>query len=135
MAYDSTHDDAKGVTLRQLLTFDDGGILRLLLAPAGQDVPILGVVIGDEGPGRSYEGRVVLAAGLPASVAASVREAARRGAAAVVVRGGEGPAHTRPGGLGEFGGFSGLGEFGGLDKHGGLDEHGERHGHGQHHGH
>ncbi|MEV0588969.1 helix-turn-helix domain-containing protein [Nonomuraea sp. NPDC050310] len=69
-----------GITLRELLAFDEADVLRLVLAPAGEDVRFDGVVIGDEGPARSCTGRVVLAIGLP------VQEAARRDAAAVVVR-------------------------------------------------
>ncbi|MER6583915.1 hypothetical protein, partial [Nonomuraea sp. NPDC001023] len=52
------------ITLRELLAFDEGGVLRLLLAPSGQDVHVSGMIIGDEGPARSYAGRIVLAAGL-----------------------------------------------------------------------
>ncbi|MFB9207548.1 PucR family transcriptional regulator, partial [Nonomuraea spiralis] len=80
------------ITLRELLAFDEGGVLRLLLAPSGQDVRVTGMIIGDEGPARSYAGRIVLAAGLfhsTGAATASIREAARRGAAAVVVRAGE----------------------------------------------
>ncbi|MEU5166766.1 MULTISPECIES: PucR family transcriptional regulator [Streptomyces] len=96
------------VTLRQILAHDDDGVLRLLLAPAGQDVAVRGVIIGDEGPARPHDGRIVLAAGLapalpgaPAAVGeaaapAAVREAARRGAAAVVLReSGEAPVPVR----------------------------------------
>lgn len=72
------------VTLRQVLAFDEGGILRLLVAPTGQDVGVRGVVIGDEHPDVPHEGRIVLAAGLPP--AAAIRKAAVRGAAAVVLR-------------------------------------------------
>ncbi|MFE3454256.1 PucR family transcriptional regulator [Nonomuraea sp. NPDC059194] len=72
----------KWVTLRELLAFDEGGILRLLLAPSGQDIRLEGVIIGDEGPERSCAGRIVLATGI------TIHEAARRDAAAVVVRGG-----------------------------------------------
>lgn len=75
----------KWVTLRELLAFDEGGVLRLLLAPSGQDVRLEGVIIGDEGPERSCAGRIVLATGL------TIQEAARRDAAAVVVRGGDVP--------------------------------------------
>lgn len=111
------------VTLRQLLAYDEDGILRLVLAPSGQDAALLGVIIGDEGEGSPHDGRIVLLTGVSAhppdpvhppdpahtrdpahtgdpagtgragrATAAAVREAARRGAAAVVVRGtGEGP--------------------------------------------
>ncbi|MEU0127834.1 helix-turn-helix domain-containing protein [Streptomyces sp. NPDC006289] len=81
------------VTLRQILAYDEDGVLRLLLAPAGRDAAVLGVIVGDEGAARPHEGRIVLAAGLPPdppSAAAAVREAARRGAAAVVLRESEG---------------------------------------------
>ncbi|WP_344209899.1 helix-turn-helix domain-containing protein [Nonomuraea bangladeshensis] len=75
-----------GLTLRELLAFDEGGILRLLLAPSGQDVAITGMIIGEEGAARSYAGRIVLAVGVLPSVHDFVREAAGRGAAAVVLR-------------------------------------------------
>ncbi|MGA5757129.1 helix-turn-helix domain-containing protein [Nonomuraea bangladeshensis] len=75
-----------GLTLRELLAFDEGGILRLLLAPSGQDVAITGMIIGEEGAARSYGGRIVLAVGVLPSVHDFVREAAGRGAAAVVLR-------------------------------------------------
>ncbi|MGW3521049.1 PucR family transcriptional regulator [Streptomyces hydrogenans] len=77
------------VTLRQLLAYDEDGILHLVLAPTGQDVAVRGVVIGDEGAERPHDGRVVLVAGAgtePDAAASAVREAARRGAAAVIVR-------------------------------------------------
>ncbi|MEV5612745.1 helix-turn-helix domain-containing protein [Streptomyces sp. NPDC052225] len=77
---------AHDVTLRRLLAYDDEGILRLVLAPAGPDVAVRGLVIGDEDAGRPYDGRIVLVTGLSADWGAAVREAARRGAAAVVVR-------------------------------------------------
>ncbi|MFI2779638.1 PucR family transcriptional regulator [Streptomyces sp. ALB3] len=82
-------DRADHVTLRQILAHDEDGVLRLLLAPAGQDVAVHGVLIGDEGAGRPYDGRIVLAAGLAPDLPdapAAVRAAARRGAAAVVLR-------------------------------------------------
>ncbi|MCX5415098.1 CdaR family transcriptional regulator [Streptomyces sp. NBC_00059] len=81
------------VTLRQILAYDEDGVLRLLLAPAGQDATVHGVIIGDEGAARPHDGRIVLAAGLPPDLTAApaaVREAARRGAAAVVLREAEG---------------------------------------------
>ncbi|WP_299535842.1 CdaR family transcriptional regulator [uncultured Streptomyces sp.] len=77
------------VTLRQILAHDEDGVLRVLIAPAGQDVAVHGVLIGDEGAARPHEGHVVLATGLPPDLTAAdgfVREAARRGAAAVVLR-------------------------------------------------
>ncbi|WP_405691195.1 PucR family transcriptional regulator [Streptomyces sp. NBC_01185] len=81
------------VTLRQVLAHDEHGVLRLLLAPAGQDPVVHGVIIGDEGAAHPHGGRIVLAAGLPpdpTAAPAAVREAARRGAAAVVLREAEG---------------------------------------------
>lgn len=81
------------VTLRQVLAHDEDGVLRLLLAPAGQDPVVHGVIIGDEGAAHPHGGRIVLAAGLPpdpTAAPAAVREAARRGAAAVVLREAEG---------------------------------------------
>ncbi|MFE6286262.1 PucR family transcriptional regulator [Streptomyces sp. NPDC057877] len=80
---------APDVTLRQILGYDEDGVLGLLLAPAGQDVAVRGVIIGEEAAERLHEGRIVLATGLaPDAVAAArvVREAGRRGAAAVVLR-------------------------------------------------
>ncbi|MFJ8885203.1 helix-turn-helix domain-containing protein [Streptomyces sp. NPDC102402] len=81
------------VTLRRILAHDEDGVLRLLIAPAGQDLAVHGVIIGDEGAARPHDGRIVLAAGLPPDLTAApaaVREAARRGAAAVVLREAEG---------------------------------------------
>ncbi|MEV5161103.1 helix-turn-helix domain-containing protein [Streptomyces sp. NPDC053728] len=89
----TTGSEPDHVTLRQILAHDEDGVLRLLLAPAGQDVTVHGVVIGDEATARPHEGRIVLAAGPaadPAAATAAVREAARRGAAAVVLREPEG---------------------------------------------
>ncbi|GAA3010066.1 DNA-binding protein [Streptomyces fulvorobeus] len=83
----------RGSTLRDILAFDDSGRLRLLLAPAGQDVAVRGVVFGDEEGTRSAEACAVLAVGPPVSSAgavAAVRGAAGRGAAAVVLRETEG---------------------------------------------
>ncbi|WP_405939972.1 helix-turn-helix domain-containing protein [Streptomyces sp. NBC_00726] len=83
------------VALREVLAFDDGGSLRLLLAPSGRDVGVRGVAVGDEGPARSLDGCLVLVTGAPASspeAAAPVREAARRGASGVVLRAVEGVA-------------------------------------------
>ncbi|WP_026213984.1 PucR family transcriptional regulator [Nonomuraea coxensis] len=80
----ATRDTA--LTLRELLAFDEGGILRLLLAPSGQDVAITGMIIGEEGAARSYAGRIVLAVGVLPSVNDFIREAAERGAVAVVLR-------------------------------------------------
>ncbi|MFF5899107.1 PucR family transcriptional regulator [Streptomyces argenteolus] len=89
MTAGTTGQDPDRVTLRQILAYDEDGVLRLLLAPAGQDVAVRGLIIGDEGAARPHERRIVLAAGLPpgpAAARATVREAARRGAAAVVLR-------------------------------------------------
>lgn len=89
----TTGSEPAHVTLRQILAHDEDGVLRLVLAPAGQDVTVHGVIIGDEGTARPHEGRIVLAAGPaadPAAASAVVREAARRGAAAVVLREPEG---------------------------------------------
>ncbi|NYV74584.1 PucR family transcriptional regulator, partial [Streptomyces sp. UH6] len=71
------------LTLRRLLDYDEDGILRLVLAPHGFDVPVSGVVIGDEGPDAAHHGRVLLATGLnpdAAEAPETVREAARCGA-------------------------------------------------------
>ncbi|MEU5656958.1 helix-turn-helix domain-containing protein [Streptomyces sp. NPDC047737] len=89
MTSGTTGHEPDHVTLRQILAYDEDGVLRLLLAPAGQDAAVLGVIIGDEGATRPHDGRIVLAAGLPPgpeAAPATVREAARRGAAAVVLR-------------------------------------------------
>ncbi|MEU1127529.1 PucR family transcriptional regulator, partial [Streptomyces sp. NPDC005899] len=88
-----TGDAAAGATLRRLLAYDDAGTLRLLLAPGGPDVAVRGVLFGDEVAGSGAEAMVVLAVGPPAAsgrAAAVVREAARRGACAVVLRDTEG---------------------------------------------
>jgi hypothetical protein len=82
-----------GVTLREILAFDDGGTLRLLLAPADHVVGVRGVAVGDEGQAQPLDQRIVLAVGPPASsadAAGPVREAARRGACAIVLRDTEG---------------------------------------------
>ncbi|WP_353940411.1 helix-turn-helix domain-containing protein [Streptomyces sp. HUAS MG91] len=82
-------------TLRQVLDHDEDGVLRLVLAPSGPDVPVRGVLIGDEDAARPHDGHLVLAAGLtadPAAAAERVRELARRGATALVLRDtGDGP--------------------------------------------
>ncbi|MEV7404870.1 helix-turn-helix domain-containing protein [Streptomyces sp. NPDC091267] len=81
------------VALREILAFDDSGTLRLLLAPAGEDVAVRGVAVGDEGPAQPLDGCLVLVVGEPASSAAAagpVREAARHGASGVVLRDVEG---------------------------------------------
>ncbi|MFE2087643.1 PucR family transcriptional regulator [Streptomyces sp. NPDC059460] len=82
-----------GVTLREILAFDDSGTLRLLLAPADHVVGVRGVAVGDEGQAQPLDRRIVLAVGPPASSASAagpIREAARRGACAVVLRDTEG---------------------------------------------
>ncbi|HEY9439433.1 MAG TPA: PucR family transcriptional regulator, partial [Streptomyces sp.] len=65
---------ATGATLREILAFDDGGTLRLLLAPAGQDIGVRGVAFGDEDTGGPAGARIVLAvgpsAGAPGAAAA-----------------------------------------------------------------
>ncbi|MDQ0792502.1 CdaR family transcriptional regulator [Streptomyces sp. B1I3] len=88
-----TGEPAPGTTLRRLLAHDDAGTLRLLLAPAGPDVTVRGVVFGDEVAELSAAARVVLAVGpsaASAKAAGPVREAAGRGACAVVLRDTEG---------------------------------------------
>ncbi|MGP3634258.1 PucR family transcriptional regulator, partial [Streptomyces sp. 24-1644] len=80
MTSQPAHDvPVRGSTLRDILAFDDSGTLRLLLAPAGQDVAVRGVVFGDEEGARSAEACAVLAVGPPVSSAeavAAVRRAA-----------------------------------------------------------
>ncbi|MBO1332834.1 CdaR family transcriptional regulator [Streptomyces sp. VRA16 Mangrove soil] len=76
-------------TLRQLLAHDEDGVLELVVAPSGSDVPVRGVVIGDEDTGRSHAGRIVLATEPVRDITASVErvhEVARRGACALVLR-------------------------------------------------
>ncbi|WP_420031663.1 helix-turn-helix domain-containing protein [Streptomyces sp. cg28] len=85
----------KDATLREVLDQDEDGVLRLVLAPSGPDVPVRGVLIGDEDAARPHDGYLVLGAGLapdPAVAAERVRELARRGATALVLRDtGDGP--------------------------------------------
>ncbi|MEK8145969.1 hypothetical protein NKH18_46440 [Streptomyces sp. M10(2022)] len=69
---------AAGATLREILAFDDAGTLRLLLAPAGQDVTVRGVAFGDEEAGRLADAHVVLAVGPPAASADAVAGCATR---------------------------------------------------------
>ncbi|MFF4837730.1 PucR family transcriptional regulator [Streptomyces sp. NPDC001315] len=91
---------SSGVTLREILAQDEDGILHLVLAPSGQDDTVVhGVIIGEEDAARPYAGHLVLAAGLrPDAVSAPdmVREAARRGAVAVVLRSGGGDSMPEP---------------------------------------
>ncbi|MEU1091312.1 PucR family transcriptional regulator [Streptomyces sp. NPDC005576] len=80
-----------GATLRSVLTFDDSGALRLLLAPAGQDVPVRGTAFAENGAPGSARGLLLLAVGADAAsaeAATAVRRAARQGACAVVLRDG-----------------------------------------------
>lgn len=80
-----------GATLRSVLTFDDSGTLRLLVAPAGQDVPVRGTAFAENGAPGSAQGLLLLAVGADAAsaeAATAVRRAARQGACAVVLRDG-----------------------------------------------
>ncbi|MYW67060.1 PucR family transcriptional regulator [Streptomyces sp. SID8379] len=84
-----TRDAPQDATLRQVLAYDEDGVLRLVLAPSGSDVPVRGVVIGDEDATRPHQGHVVLGVGLTSDANAGaerVREVARRGASALVLR-------------------------------------------------
>ncbi|MCX5402244.1 helix-turn-helix domain-containing protein [Streptomyces sp. NBC_00102] len=86
------------VTLRDVLAFDDSGTLRLLLAPAGQDVPVRGSAFAENGAPGSAEGLLLFAVGVDTAspeAAAAVRRAARQGACAVVLRD-SGDAGTAP---------------------------------------
>ncbi|MEE1742754.1 helix-turn-helix domain-containing protein [Streptomyces sp. BE147] len=86
---------AAGLTLREILAFDDSGALRLLLAPAGQDVEVRGVTFGDEVADRPAGAHMVLAVGASTDLAGAaepVFRAARQGACAVVLREAEGVA-------------------------------------------
>ncbi|MGW2836416.1 PucR family transcriptional regulator [Streptomyces sp. NPDC001493] len=79
------------VTLRDVLAFDDSGTLRLLLAPAGQDVSVRGTAFAEHGTPGSARGLLLLAVGADASApdaVTAVRRAARQGACAVVLRDG-----------------------------------------------
>lgn len=88
---------SRGVTLRDVLAFDDSGALRLLLAPAGQDVTVRGTAFAEDRPAGASQGLLMLAVGADAAspeAAEVVRRAARQGACAVVLRdsGDAGPA-------------------------------------------
>ncbi|WP_406089667.1 PucR family transcriptional regulator [Streptomyces sp. NBC_01013] len=83
------------VALREVLAFDDTAALRAVLVPAGLDVEVRGVAVGDEGGAQSLDGCLVLVIGAPAASAAAagpVREAAGRGASGVVLRDTQGEA-------------------------------------------
>ncbi|MFD8692015.1 PucR family transcriptional regulator [Streptomyces sp. NPDC059651] len=83
------------VTLREVLAFDDCATLRAVLVPAGLDIGVRGVAVGDEGAARPFDGCLVLVVGRPASSAEAarpVREAAGRGASGVVLRDTQGAA-------------------------------------------
>ncbi|WP_393062932.1 PucR family transcriptional regulator [Streptomyces sp. LN549] len=83
------------VPLREVLAFDDSGTLRAVLAPAGLDVGVRGVAVGDEGASQPFDGCLVLVVGVPAAAAEAagpVREAAGRGASGVVLRDTQGAA-------------------------------------------
>ncbi|GGL93661.1 DNA-binding protein [Streptomyces fumigatiscleroticus] len=76
------------VTLRQILDHDEDGILGLVLAPSVPDAAVHGVIIGAEDAPRPYHGHIVLATGVRPDAGTApdvVREAARRGAVAVVL--------------------------------------------------
>ncbi|GKQ34956.1 CdaR family transcriptional regulator [Streptomyces sp. A012304] len=77
-------------TLRSLLAFEDGDALRLLCAPASPDVVVRRVAVGADDLTPRQDGTLLLAVGA-APDAATVREAARQGACAVVL-GDAGPA-------------------------------------------
>ncbi|MFC4501535.1 MULTISPECIES: PucR family transcriptional regulator [Streptomyces] len=74
------------VTLRALLAFEDGDALRLLCAPAEEDAPVRRIAVGLDDLGSGAEDALLLAVGAD-PVAGTVREAARRGARAVVLAG------------------------------------------------
>ncbi|MFJ8113533.1 PucR family transcriptional regulator [Streptomyces sp. NPDC096132] len=78
-------DDATpaAVTLRSLLAFEDGHALRLLCAPAAPDAVVRRIAVGLDDLSPGQEGVLLLAVGAPPD-AGTVREAARRGACAVV---------------------------------------------------
>ncbi|MER6526338.1 helix-turn-helix domain-containing protein [Streptomyces sp. NPDC001508] len=93
-------------TLRHLLAHDESGILRLVVAPPAQDAALHGALIADEGTASSYDGRIVLATGVrpdAAAAADAVRDAARKGAAAVVLGGTADPAEPARAAAGEMG--------------------------------
>ncbi|MEE4496368.1 PucR family transcriptional regulator [Streptomyces sp. BE230] len=83
------------VTLREILAFDDSATLRTVLVPAGLDVGVRGVAVGDEGAAQPFDGCLVLVVGVPAAsaeAAGPVRAAAGRGASGVVLRDTQGAA-------------------------------------------
>ncbi|MFE9624630.1 PucR family transcriptional regulator [Streptomyces sp. NPDC006527] len=70
--------------MRSLLAFEDGNALRLLCAPAAPNAVVRRVALGMDDLTSSQQGTLLLAVGAAAD-AATVREAARRGACAVVL--------------------------------------------------
>ncbi|WUB67851.1 helix-turn-helix domain-containing protein [Streptomyces sp. NBC_00582] len=72
------------VTLRSLLAFEDGDALRLLCAPDAPDTAVRRIAVGLDDLSPGQEGALLLAVGAPPD-AGTVREAARRGAVAVVL--------------------------------------------------
>ncbi|MFE0453697.1 PucR family transcriptional regulator [Streptomyces sp. NPDC058914] len=92
-SYGALPPDAPPATLRSLLAFEDGNALRLLCAPAAPDAVVRRVALGMDdltsalGMGDltpPQQGALLLAVGAAAD-AGTVREAARRGACAVVL--------------------------------------------------
>ncbi|GGR11146.1 PucR family transcriptional regulator [Streptomyces aurantiogriseus] len=77
-------DDPPAATLRSLLAFEDGNALRLLCAPAAADAVVRRIAVGLDDLTPRQEGTLLLAVGAAAE-AGTVREAARRGACAVVL--------------------------------------------------
>ncbi|MCX4767128.1 helix-turn-helix domain-containing protein [Streptomyces sp. NBC_01275] len=73
-------------TLRSLLAFEDGNAVRLLCAPAAPDTVVRRIAVGldDLSAVQEGDGILLLAVGAVAN-AETVREAARRGACAVVL--------------------------------------------------
>ncbi|WP_425247881.1 PucR family transcriptional regulator [Streptomyces sp. NEAU-NA10] len=76
--------DAPAATLRSLLAFEDGNALRLLCAPATEDAVVRRIAVGLDDLTPGPEDTLVLAVGAAAD-AGTVRDAARRGACAVVL--------------------------------------------------
>ncbi|MFF4585310.1 PucR family transcriptional regulator [Streptomyces sp. NPDC001388] len=84
MGEESGSAGGAAVTLRSLLAFEDGHALRLLCAPAAPDTVVRRIAVGLDDLRPGQEGVLLLAVGA-APVAGTVREAARRGACAVVL--------------------------------------------------